>query len=323
MTNLSIIEACTLNCRYCFARQTLRSENGRQRHVTRTEFRRMLDFLERSGMDQVRLLGGEPTLHPEFCALVDEALARGFRVIIFSNGLMPEPALDKLAQCDTAHVAVMINTLRPDHPQATTQTNTLRRLGSRVTLALNIDTPGVETDFLFERIEAYGLWPAIRLGLAHPAVGSANRSLHPRYYAEVGHRLLDFAQRALERDIQLQFDCGFVPCMFPEGSLALLGTDAKAIGTHCSPIPDILPNGRMVPCYPLAAIAQLRFFNYRNADAHSVRAHFSKSLTPYRMMGLYKACVDCQQRIAGTCTGGCIAAAMRRLNGGAKVRQRG
>ncbi len=34
------------------------------------------------------LLGGEPTLHPQFQEMLEYCLAGGFRTSIFSNGLM-------------------------------------------------------------------------------------------------------------------------------------------------------------------------------------------------------------------------------------------
>ncbi len=40
---------------------------------------------------QVRLSGGEPTLHPEFFAILDDVLSYGVDVTIFTNGRWPDP----------------------------------------------------------------------------------------------------------------------------------------------------------------------------------------------------------------------------------------
>jgi len=37
-----------------------------------TDFRWLLDFLRESNMREVRLIGGEPTLHPRFVQLLQE-----------------------------------------------------------------------------------------------------------------------------------------------------------------------------------------------------------------------------------------------------------
>ena len=109
MANLSITTVCNRTCRYCFARSAFNDREPNITHISLSTFQRALDFLERSGIDQARLLGGEPTLHPEFPALVQQVLERRLRLLVFSNGLMPEAALRCLEETPIDRVAVLIN----------------------------------------------------------------------------------------------------------------------------------------------------------------------------------------------------------------------
>jgi hypothetical protein len=301
MANISLTTACNRDCAYCFAGAQRRSGVS---HMSLETFEKALDFLQRSGIDEARLLGGEPTLHPEFPRFAEMALERGLRVRVFSNGLMPEPALRWLESHD---VAVLMNATAGDRRQA----RTLRRLGNRVTLGFNIYTPAFDPAFLLDLIREFGLAPSIRFGLAHPTADASNRFLHPIHYQAVGTRLARFHEEARAAGVEPSFDCGFVPCMFPPGFLDALGPAAGDIGTRCSPILDILPDGQVVACYPLAALAREPLPELDAAAA--LRSRFSERFSGYRRLGVFRECATCEVREGGRCNGGCLAASIERL----------
>ena len=87
MANLSITNVCNRRCVYCFANDS-KSELGKT-YMEEGVYDAALNYLQRSGIKQVRLLGGEPTLHPAFISMVNKALERDFTICLFTNGLMP------------------------------------------------------------------------------------------------------------------------------------------------------------------------------------------------------------------------------------------
>jgi len=304
MANLSIAAVCNRACGYCFARS---SWNGGPPYMALSAYERALGLLERSGIDQVRLLGGEPTFHPEFVRMVSAALERGFRVLVFTNGLMPRPALDELAGTPVDRVAVLVNAAAPEEStveERVGQAETLARLGPRVTVGLNIQTPGFQPDFLLELIRRHGLARTIRFGLAHPCLDGSNRYLHPRHYRAVGVRLARFAPRAEAEGVALELDCGFVPCMFPPGT-------GEWSSAGCGPAPDILPDGTAISCYPLYGLRRERLED--GVDAAQLRRRFEAAGAPFRAAGVFRECSDCTPRAEGRCEGGCLAAAMLRF----------
>ncbi len=316
MANLSIIARCNRSCPYCFATEFLAALPTSV--MDEAQYHRMLDFLQRSHIDQVRLLGGEPTLHPRFSAMVAEALARGFRVLVFSGGLIPPAARETILHAPADRVSVLLNIAAPGTLTAAEhrgQAATCAHLGQRAQLGFNIDRPGVHLDFLLPLISEYGLRRTIRLGLAHPVWGGRNECLHPRQYPEVGRRVAAFAERARTAGVTLDFDCGWVPCMFPPGALAAMGRAPGELGRRCGPILDLLPDGQVVSCYALARHAQEPLPD--REDAAWLRARLADRQRAVRSFTLYPKCALCEFRARGECVGGCLSAASRRAWPGA------
>ena len=311
MSNLSITARCNRRCSYCFAMESL--NDLRSPSMPFGLYERTLDFLQRSGLRQVPLLGGEPTLHPKFAPMLDRALERGFTLLVFSGGLIPPRALAKLASLPHDKIQVGINVVPPggNEREIARQAAVYRVLGDKVCLGLNIDRPSVMLDFMLELIQRYNLHKSVRLGLAHPIHGGSNDYLHPREYPEVGRRVADFAVRARQQGVQLHFDCGWVPCMFPPDSVASLGEEGRGVGLHCIPVPDTLVDGRMISCYALASLASLAMTE--SEDANSARRYFEQKQHGDRVFMLYPECQACGWRARGLCTGGCLAGSMKRL----------
>jgi MoaA/NifB/PqqE/SkfB family radical SAM enzyme len=85
VTNCAFIfltEQCNYRCRHCYV--SAGPEN--LFHMSMEVFRKTLDLLRRIGIDDIRLTGGEPTVHPEFFEVVRQAQSTGLRVGIISNG---------------------------------------------------------------------------------------------------------------------------------------------------------------------------------------------------------------------------------------------
>lgn len=314
MANIALTATCNRTCSFCFAADAMQSQESSDKYMPIAQFEEALDFLVRSQIPEARLLGGEPTIHPEFGRMLDLVLERGLRVVVFSGGMIPERALRRLEELPSSTLSVLLNVIPPatgKPQQLLRQEQVLRRLGDRVVLGVTIDSAAVEIGFLLEMIERHGLARSVRLGLAHPTLNGSNAYLHPRHYPEVGRRVADFGLLAQARGVRLEFDCGWVPCMFPEGALAELGKTPDDVGLRCSPILDLMPTGQVISCYPLAAHATAALTP--DHTAQQLRAHFATRQEADRKFMLYRECEDCSFRARGECTGGCLSASLGRL----------
>lgn len=310
MANLSITLECNRQCSYCFARTVPVRENKMRRET----FLDTLAFLGRSGIPEVRLLGGEPSLHPDFLWFVERSIERRFKVVIFSNGVFTSRIAATLERFQSKDLQLIINVNRPGSQsvkESQSQAGAWRRLAGLCMLGFNIHRPNPDLDFLLDLTEKHKLRRSIRLGLAHPCLDGTNDYLSPKHYAQVGKRIHEFHDRARGRNIHIEFDCGFVPCMFPAEFLTTLSAHAGAFVSGCGPIPDIMPDGTATHCYPLASMSRSSLETGERSAG--LKRKLEHSLQLYRRLGIYQECLQCPLKKGGMCSGGCLSAALQRL----------
>lgn len=78
---LELTYACNLNCSFCYNDLSLRGER-----LTKEQYFDLLADLERMGVLNLTLSGGEPLAHPDFFAIGARAKTHGFAIRIKSNG---------------------------------------------------------------------------------------------------------------------------------------------------------------------------------------------------------------------------------------------
>ena len=312
MANLCITSVCNQRCEYCFARNG--PVEDEVSFMPWDRFIAALDLLQRSAVMEARLLGGEPTLHPEFPRMVAEIVSRGMKPLVFTNGRAPEPAL-RAMEANRDSITALLNVNFSEDlsaPDVSSQQTFLRRLRDRVCLSVSIYTPRMQSLLpLVALIDTYGLARSVRLGLAHGQIGGSNHWLRPKQYHLAAPVICEFVVRARASGIHVSFDCGFVPCMFPDESMAMLREMGIQIRGTCEPVLDVLPTGQIVYCYPLAAL-------YRESlagatDRESLRRQFQIWFSEYRCATIFKKCMICLVRGTSECTGGCLAASLSRL----------
>src|SRR5262245_25702198 len=113
MANISLTATCNRKCSFCFATDAMEARTATA-FMPAERFDASLDFLERSGITEARLLGGEPTIHPRFVELLERVRARGMRLVVFSGGLIPEKALRALEAVPRDELTVLLNVIEPE-----------------------------------------------------------------------------------------------------------------------------------------------------------------------------------------------------------------
>ena len=80
---------CNITCANCYIESSPR--NDWLSYISRTEVAGYLDEIERSrlGTRLVGFTGGEPFMNPDFMAILDDCLARGFAVLVLTNAMKP------------------------------------------------------------------------------------------------------------------------------------------------------------------------------------------------------------------------------------------
>ncbi|MFC4500548.1 MULTISPECIES: radical SAM protein [Streptomyces] len=79
---LDLTARCQLACSHCYAEAGPTKGHG---SMTGDDWRHVIDEAAEVGVETVQLIGGEPTLHPNFSELAWHALDVGLRVRVYSN----------------------------------------------------------------------------------------------------------------------------------------------------------------------------------------------------------------------------------------------
>ena len=88
---------CNLTCTNCYIESS--PTNDRLSYLTTAEAARFLDELDADRAhwrtEEIGFTGGEPFMNPDIIAMIDDSLARGYRVLVLTNAMRPMMKLDR------------------------------------------------------------------------------------------------------------------------------------------------------------------------------------------------------------------------------------
>jgi radical SAM protein with 4Fe4S-binding SPASM domain len=271
---------CNMACDFCFNR-------GYQPvpGIAISDYRILIKKITDAGVQEIDILGGEPTLHPDFMKLIEIAIRHGMKVYVSSNGSNVE-SLTQLAN-----------------------------IYKEETLAIGISLPGEVSGDLHEFITSYR--PLLKnicpqeVAVPEAAIG----------YVESGmeYRLL-YRDAVFSKDLaaSIPFQNFFsglqiLSAQFP--NVKGVYCDGFVSGESCSSAGrvrcpagttklSILPDGSVYPCYLFIRNSQ---FMLGNILTDSLRTIWSNPLLGYfRELGKNK-CPETRCVLHSYCRGGCPA----------------
>lgn len=283
------------------------------------DFERCLHFMERSRLRVISLLGGEPTLHPNFIEILELCKKDSFftHIKLFTNGLVPDPIVEYLSSFKGPELHVALNIHRPSDylpGQWEKIGNVLERLGPIIGLGYNIYRRENDLDSLLGLFLKYRLPPLIRFGLTQPILGVNNSYLPLEDFSGVAKEIVAAAEKFTRKNLFFSFDCGFPFCMFTLDQHKKLLSCAIHFRSLCSPIIDIGPDLSVWPCFPLSCI------HNRHLDEFETRMdiefYYHEMFQAYQHLGIYGRCMECPYKRQNLCTGGCLSRILREFHGG-------
>jgi sulfatase maturation enzyme AslB (radical SAM superfamily) len=316
--NLMINSTCNRSCPYCFARSKVTLPGNQVAapapDMTLENFEKYLDFHVASQLTRVKLLGGEPTLHPEFIEFLERAHARGLPSLVLTNGLWPakvQAALRSIPMADWG-LKFLFNVnephLQPAGELARAREN-MALAGRQGNLGFNIYSADFDLQFVADLIDDCGLDRTVRLGLASPIVGRDNAFVEEASFTAIGQRLIEELRQLERRDVLGWFDCGFPLCMFPEAMLGSLMVTTRGFESICDYPIDVGPELTAWPCFPLADYKTVAIADFRTVA--EIQDYFYDRLAEVRRTGSTAACPTCKYLRRGQCCGGCSARALK------------
>lgn len=310
--NLILTTDCQRRCSYCFAKDNVNHPMS----FTMDNFTKAIRWIEqeRSIIDRIALLGGEPTIHPQFIEFIEYLLPKHLGVLVFTNamiedmeiytGIVEAAVRNGVRSFPELGFCVNINEskYRSDKEEKL-QNIFFERLGKVSMLSYNIFEEKFDPYFLIDIIKKYNLINSIRLGLAAP-LGNKNKYLRSEYFSKVAIKVMNFIRKATKNNIFVGFDCGFTRCMFTEEELKeIKKLKTTSIEFDCGPSIDIYPNLEVSSCYPMSIILKEKMENYKSLS--HLFSYWKDKLDSYRT--IYNKCITCNHFLNLECGGGCKA----------------
>ncbi len=327
MANILLTEKCVRSCPYCFAQEHMDGAES-ERTITWDNLIYIADLLEISGDAHLSLLGGEPTLHPDFIDFVLYLLERNFHVNVFTSGIMSKERLKEaeryLGRANPEKLSFTCNMNHPDisAPKEIEKVEKfLKVFGHLTSPGFNIYEPEFNLDFILQYINKYGLKRHVRIGLAHPIPGEKNVYVALKDMKKMAERFMHY-ERIFERlRIAPGFDCGMPMCLFSEEQIGKLYKITKGnLRYGCGPAIDIGPDMNVWSCFPLSNFQKKPIYDFNSIQ--EIRTYYEKVHEKIRIEvgGVFEKCDDCRYREINLCLGGCLAHALSGFKKEAPVR---
>jgi len=329
MANLLLTEKCVRSCPYCFAGKHM-SDSSSGKMISWEDLIYVVDLLEMAKERSISLLGGEPTLHPQFLEFVIYLLERNFQVRVFTSGIISNELLDTafsvlhgIPADRFSFICNLNNPVQTHTPLAEVESvrRFLSALGSHTVASFNIYRIDFELDFLFQCVNEFGLRKDIRIGIAHPIVGKQNCYISPDDMDQIIDRLFSYVPVFERLRIRPSLDCGFPLCRFDDEQLGWLYRHTGGASRFgCGPIFDIGPDLTVWSCFPLSSFHKKTLYDFDSLhDVYRFYEHILK-IVRVEAGGIYEECDECVFREDGICSGGCTAHILRRFQEEAIIR---
>lgn len=313
MPNLLITNFCNRSCPYCFALAQVELGTTRPNWtMSAEEYETVLGYLD-PRWHPVSLLGGEPTLHPDFVSMVDKVIGRGYQTKVFTNGTTEN--LRGLPDYPGDQLRIILNLNSPDtySPGEWGQIEkNFARFGQRISLSFNVTGSDFDWSYLRQAITSWNLQKKIRIGVTQPIYGMQNSYLSDEEFNDACKRLVLMAEDLASDGIVLGFDCGFRVCGFSREDRGILAQLGSQFLFDCRPILDIGPDLMVWRCFPFSTQGGLQLTDF--TDLADLEDYFESRWRAQALQGNTDQCDSCVHRKNQGCKGGCLSRTMKRLS---------
>jgi len=103
----TVTAKCNLNCKHCFTRDILKSE---LKELTFSEKIKVLDFMDKYGIREMLIGGGEPFCADRFLDFLKEGVKRNISLKVFSNGtIFDDKLIKEISEIPLTYLAISLD----------------------------------------------------------------------------------------------------------------------------------------------------------------------------------------------------------------------
>ena len=274
--NLMINNYCNLHCSYCFAQEEMNSKKAM--NITLDNLCIFLDFLKANNLTDVRLIGGEPTLHPDLEEIIDKIIEyKCFdQILIFTNLTFDEQIAQLLVdkskdiQIDLLPNINDLDLILPNLREKIIKNLEYlsQNLYSFDRISINIFSPNQELDKWEEIICRYNI-NSIRWTIVAPNYKITEDFDFYNYFHQFQPLLIKMANWGSKYGIVLNCDCANFPfCCLDDWALSYIlkiQKDFFGVNSICSNIVgDIAPDLSTRECFVSTDENQIKLTDFQN-----------------------------------------------------------
>lgn len=319
MPNIMLTYGCNLKCPYCFANEFV---NKKSSYITLENFSEAVEFLTREDSTRIGLIGGEPTLHPQFKEFL-ELLINNHRVseaTIYTNGILLDKYIDQLS---TPKFRILMNCNSP-REIGEENFNKIRNnlaclinnhyMRNRINLGINLYDDNLDYTYIINLLKEFNLH-RVRISLTVPDFSESNDIKVLDYFKKRKPFLLKFLADMKENNILPYYDCNKPPyCIWSDAEKKWLEdmvnqyhVESNLVGNHsyCYPVIDILPDLRAVRCFGMSEYEKVNIKDFSGIS--ELASYFLNRIdSASYLIPASEECIECKTRKTRKCTAGCI-----------------
>jgi len=317
--NLIITKRCDKGCPYCFASHTRNISDKDDVDMSFETFTEMLD--KAMPNSHPKLLGGEPTSHPEFKLFIDELLKRKLNFTLISNFLFNETIRNIIIEASKkVEVSFLINSSNLEDVKGrfdlfANNYNAIyehlykddkeEAMSCGITFENN-KTSEYYIDYMQKLNEKLSGIERFRISIANPETKKEDFFILNN--KELGKKFLTVTQTAITLGFTPSLDCIIYPCMFEnKEEWKYIKKFLAKIRTRCEGCPtDIFPDGTASYCYPLKESIKVDTRKYKTIDQVFDDMNMRYRILEDRVTHPDK-CKNCPFKKINMCNGPCLA----------------
>lgn len=251
MPNIALLNYCNLNCSYCFANDFILEE---KKFLSLDNFNYILNFLDLNELTKIGIIGGEPTLHPDFSNFI-KILKEKFKksIVVFTNGIELASFYDLFDENTVALINI-------NHPNIIKENNYKKLINTLdvfknnnklqyVRFGINLYEDIPDYDFFIDLCKKYNQ-NQIRCSYVAPTK-QCQKNDKEAYYLKGKKLFLDFIESCFYENINVELDCNHIPeCYFTKEEIVLLNkVISKGWHKICEPTIDFTPDLKAASCF--------------------------------------------------------------------------
>jgi organic radical activating enzyme len=302
---------CNLYCSYCFEKQLW---NNKEK-LTPEDLIKILDFAGPNEL--VTIVGGEPTLHPQFSELLSVLRKYPNPKHLLTNGIFHSKFRDEIS--DTFQ-QVMFNLNEPPNysdeywqmAQDNIQAMATEDNPCKIQLGVNVFKPDQRFEYLIPFFKYFPIIKELRVSLAKPNNFANNNFVNLKQMKDLSTTFVNLVVLAVSYGFTAGLDCPLIPCIFDVEQIQFLSKYISDMRfSSCAGGYTFYPGLKIGHCF--ASFQDLynldQFKNLKEIEA----AILQKEEPIAYDIASFDECEKCLFRLNHSCHGACLGFKMPKI----------